>query len=122
MQFTIKTQEIFKSFSLRPIPSSSQDQSLLSRNASIEVLGCHVLYRCRDFGGLCHCQVGALIGWSGAECDKLHGGPQVGGQNYRPIILNALGSKRQHAPNCWAIPILAVSAILLPFASRGLAR
>jgi hypothetical protein len=40
VQFTIKTQEISKSFSLRPITSSSQNQSLLSRNAPIEVLGC----------------------------------------------------------------------------------
>jgi hypothetical protein len=44
MQLTIKTQEISKAFSLRPITSSSQDQGLLSRYAAIEVLGCHNLW------------------------------------------------------------------------------
>jgi hypothetical protein len=43
MQFTIKTQEISKAFSLRPTTSSRQDQGFLSRYAPIKVLGCHYL-------------------------------------------------------------------------------
>jgi hypothetical protein len=59
MQFTIKTQEISKSFSLRPIPSSSQDQGLLSRYAPIEVLGGHVLWHPNGTSW------GAFIGFAG---------------------------------------------------------
>jgi hypothetical protein len=46
MQFTIKTQEISKPFSLRIIPISSQDEGL-SRYAPIEVLGCHYRASCQ---------------------------------------------------------------------------